>query len=332
MTTAGAPGSANPVSGAQHLLRAGDYEAVVASVGASLRVLRDIHGDLTVPYDSGEIRPAMRGTVLVPWPNRIADGRYAFDGAVHQLAVNEPQTNNAAHGLMAWQNFSTVSADDSSVTLAGVVEAQPGYPWRIRVEVTYQLDADGLRQRVLVLNEADSPAPVGIAGHPYLAAGPIVAGAVEDWFLELPADEVMQITPDRMLPLGTERVEVHAARFDFRDRRRIGATELNHAFGSLRRGADGLARVRVTDARGFGVELACDHSCRWIQAYTTDAAGADERRHAIAIEPMTCPPDAFNSTTDVVALEPGASYAAQWWITRIHGAGPDPMDTPTETS
>ena len=317
MTTQHLARTTTPISGSQHRLRAGGYEAVVASVGASLRVLRDDHGDLVVPYDVDVMRPAMRGALLAPWPNRTADGRYEFDGIVHQLPLSESELQNAAHGLVAWQDFTVVSKDESHVALTGTIEAQPGYPWRVRVEVSFDLDADGLRQRVVATNEASTPAPFGAGGHPYLLAGPAIPGAVDGWSLELPADQVMQVSPDRLLPVGVESVEEHGGILDFRERRLIGETVLNHAFGALRRDADGLTRVRVTDPRGLGVELACDNASRWIQVYTADAGDPEDRRHAVAVEPMTCPPDALNSKIDLIQLAPGATYSMEWRIGRI---------------
>ncbi|GAA1972212.1 aldose 1-epimerase family protein [Microbacterium pumilum] len=309
-------GTATPVSGIQHRLRAGGYEAIIASVGASLRVLRDAHGDLVVPYKADEMRPAMRGALLAPWPNRTANGRYEFGGAVHQLPLSEPERENAAHGLVAWNDFTVTAKNESRVTLVGMIEAQPGYPWRVRLETSFDLDADGLTQRVVATNEGTAPAPFGVGGHPYLAAGPAHAGAVDAWFLELPADRFIRVSRGRLLPVAIDSVAARDGMFDFRRRRLIGSTVLNHAFGDLHRDASNRTRVRVTDRQGFGVELETDASTRWIQVYTTDAACPEDRRQAVAVEPMSCPPDALNSKLDLITLEPAASSSTEWTIRR----------------
>lgn len=306
-----------PPSGVQHTLRAGGFVAVIASVGASLRMLRDGYGDLVVPFPAGRMRPAMSGALLAPWPNRTADGRYEFDGVAHQLPLSEPERGNAAHGLVAWLDFGVVRGSESDVTLAGTIEAQPGYPWRVRVEVSFELGAAGLRQRVVATNESREPAPFGMGAHPYLLAGAAAHGAIRDWSLELPADEVMLVSADRLLPTGIVPVADAAGQLDFRRRRVIGSTVLNYAFGALRRDADGFARVRVTDARGLGVEVALDRALPWAQVYTADDPAASVQRHAVAVEPMTCPPDALNSQRDLITVEPGAAFAAEWWIRRI---------------
>lgn len=155
-----------PLSGAGYDLIAGEYAASVAGVGASLRVLRHRGRDLVAPWEASGIRPAMSGAVLVPWPNRTADGRYRYAGRSHQLAIDEPATRTATHGLVHWQEFVAVERRPDRLVLAGRVNAQPGYPWRLHVEVSFTLTADGLRQQVSVVNESDEPAPVGIGGHP----------------------------------------------------------------------------------------------------------------------------------------------------------------------
>ncbi|WP_278255977.1 hypothetical protein [Nocardioides convexus] len=86
---------------------------------------------------------------------------------------------------------------------------------------------------------------------------------------------------------------------------------LNHALTDLDRDADGLATVRLR-ADGAGVDLWVDEHHRWLQVYTADDTATP--RVSVAVEPMTAPPDAFNSGDDLVVLEPGASFAATWGI------------------
>lgn len=309
--------STTPASGAQYPLRAGGYQAVIAGVGASLRVLRDGEGDLVVPFDADEPRPAMRGALLAPWPNRTADGRYRFGGVEHRLPVNEPATGNASHGLAADLVFEAVEHDAASVLLRATIPAQPGYPWRVRLDVRFALGPGGLEQRVIAVNESDAVAPFGVGGHPYLLAGPHATGAIDAWSLELRAERVLLIDDERMLPTGLVAVRERAERFDFRRPRVLGGTELNHAFTELERDDAGWARARLTAPGGLGVEIAWDAASPWAQLYTVDLPGAAEHRHALAIEPMSCPPDALNSGRDLVVLPPGASFETAWVIRRL---------------
>ena len=309
-----------PLSGVQHALRAGDYEAVIAGVGASLRSLTHRGRDLVVPFDADQVRPRHSGATLAPWPNRIVDGRYEFGGTVQQLALTEPARGHALHGLASWVEFLPVDKGASHVTLEAVVEAQKGYPWRVVVRTTFSLTSLGLTQSVTAVNESEDDAPWGTSAHPYLVAG---VGAVDEWTLELPASKVLQVSGDRMIPTGLEEVTVDPDRFDFRVARPIGAAQIDNAFTGLTSDGDGMVVARLTGTDGRGVEMAWDGTCPWVQVYTSDGPEGDPlNRRAVALEPMTCAPDAFNAATysydtGLVVLEPGGSAGAQWRIGAI---------------
>jgi aldose 1-epimerase len=329
------------LSGTQHSLRAGDYEAVIASVGASLRSLTYDGRDLTVPFDADQVRPSYRGATLVPWPNRIVDGRFSFAGVERQVPLTEPARSQALHGLGAWLDYEAIDKGPSHVTLTAAIVPQTGYPWRIVVETTFTLDASGLTQAVTATNESMDAAPWGTGPHPYLVAG---EGHVDDWTLDLPADEVLAVTPDRLSPIGLRAADADdPQRFDFREARRIGAVEIDHAYTALTRDADGLTTVRVTvptpsrvaadassgtsgrggPATGSGVEMVWDAACPWVQIHTSDkGVGKPGHRAGLAVEPMTCAPDAFNASTydydaGLIVLEPGESATASWRIAAI---------------
>ncbi|GAA1918012.1 aldose 1-epimerase family protein [Microbacterium aoyamense] len=309
-----------PLSGTQHALRSGDYEAVIASVGASLRSLTYQGRDLVVPFEADEVRPATRGAILVPWPNRVVDGKYSFEGRDFQLALTEPARSHALHGFGTWLDFEAVDKGPDHVTLAAVIQPQVSYPWRIVVTTTFALGPDGLTQTVTGRNDSLEPAPWGTGPHPYLVAG---EGRVDDWTLELPAGQVLAVTDDRLSPIDLEPVgQDDPARFDFRTARRIGAAEIDHAFTALHRDEDGFATVRVTDAAGQGVEMTWDASCPWVQIHTADKPVAADSRLGLAVEPMTCAPDAFNADrypydAGLIVLSAGESVEVGWRIAAI---------------
>ena len=126
-----------------------------------------------------------------------------------------------------------------------------------------------------------------------------------------------------MVPAGLEDVTVDAERFDFRTPRRIGVAQLDHAFTGLDGDGDDTVTARLTDAAGSGVEMAWDAACPWVQVYTSDGpAGDPTTRAAVAVEPMTCAPDAFNAAsypydTGLVVLAFGGTAIVQWWIVVI---------------
>ena len=303
--------------GAQFHLAAAGYAADVAAVGASLRRLTSRGRDLVLPVGAQQVRPAMSGALLAPWPNRVGEGRYDFGGRSHQLPVNEVELGNASHGLLAWTEFAGHQDGPDHVRLAATVEARPGYPWPLEVVVDLTLGGSGLHQEVTATNLGGSPAPFGVGAHPYLLAGTPAERAVDGWFLELSAERVL-VPDERRLPVG----EVAATGpLDFRARRPVGDVVLDRSFTTLRADADGLVRVRVTDAGHRGAELVLDRRCPWVHVYSADLSGGAAHRAALAVEPMTCPPDAFRSGRDLVRLAPGASTTAGWTIRAVGGGG-----------
>jgi aldose 1-epimerase len=297
-----------PLSGRQYEIEAGPYRAVIASIGGTLRSLTHEGRDLVVPFVADEVRPAFRGAVLAPWPNRVVDGRYSFGGIDHELPLTEPKRSHALHGLAAWLDFAEVTVAADAVSLATTIEAQIGYPYRLDLLVSYELDESGLHTTITATNTGPATAPFGTASHPYLVAGD---GLVDDWTLEVPASEVQLVTADRLIP--TDLVPV-TPELDFLSARRIGDTEVDHAYTGIDF-VDGSAEVRVTTEDGTGVAMSWDPSCPWVQIHTADRPDAPEiSRIGLAVEPMTCPPDAFNSGLHLIELESGATTTTGWAI------------------
>lgn len=309
-----------PASGTPVTLRSGAYEAHLATIGATLRALTHDGRHLVVPFAVDQMRPASRGRTLAPWVNRVIDGRYEFGGRSLQLPLTEPKRSNAIHGLVGWLDFEIVSTDADAATLAAEIVPQAGYPWWVRVEVTYRLDADGLTQTVVATNVGEDAAPYGAGSHPYLVAGP---APLDDWTFELAASQVLEVTDERLIPVGLTDVE-GSERFDWSIPHVLGAVELDHAYTGLSRTA-GVAVARVTDPSGVGVELTWGEDCPWVQVHTADLPGGPAQpgnRAGLAVEPMTSAPDAFNAgrypyDTGLIVLEPGASATASWRIAAI---------------
>ncbi|MBB5640605.1 aldose 1-epimerase [Cryobacterium roopkundense] len=268
-----------------------------------------------MPFDANQVRPFFRGAILAPWPNRVVGGRYTFGGVEQQLSITEPSRGHALHGLVSWLNFALVRQASDRLALEATVEAQPGYPHRVTLEVEFALDAGGLRTVVTAVNTGGNDAPFGVAPHPYLVAG---EGRVNDWTLEIPARRILTVTPDRLIPLHLRDVGAGGlAAFDFRAPRTIGDTFIDHAFTGLDRDEEGKSTVRLTTNAGSGVELSWGGECPWVQVHTADQLEPSTDRIGLAVEPMTCPPDAFNSGVNVNVLEPADSARASWTIRAI---------------
>jgi aldose 1-epimerase len=238
----------------------------------------------------------------------VVDSRYSFEGSDYQLDVTEPERGHALHGLVAWSRFELLEREESSVTLANSIVPRTGYPFELEVRVQYSLGDDGFTCTITATNQGRGPAPYGVGIHPYVLAG---EGPVDRWTLELPATKVMEVAGERMLPGAL--VEVGGGDFDFRGGRPLRALEVDHAFTGVVADPDGLARARVRAEDGSGVECMWDPAALpWVQVHTADVAPPETNRAGLALEPMSCPPDAFNSGTDLRVLQPGESCRDEW--------------------
>jgi len=308
------PSTRTPPTGAQHVLTRGEQTAVVTEMGATLRDYR-VGDRVLVDGFPEDARPdGGRGQVLAPWPNRVRGGRYTFDGSEQQLAVSEVATGNAIHGLVRWVGWAVAERDADRVSLTTTVWPQTGYPWLLRLAATYTLDDGGLTVEIAARNDGAGKAPYGVGQHPYLTAGVPADHTV----LTVPASRRL-LSDDRSVPVGVE--DVAGTPYDFRDGRVVGDLQLDDTFVGLEPGADGLVRVRLTEPRsGLGVELWADPATRCLQVFSGDTLPDPARRRAgLAVEPMSCPADAFNSRSDLVVLEPGETHLLRWGLRAIRG-------------
>lgn len=298
-------------------LLGGGYRAELSLRGGALRVLRHGCRELVTSWPEDGPIPYYSGTVLAPWPNRVVGAAYVFEGERYELPVNEPDRGHALHGLVADQSWTcaellTVEDDHGFVRLTRTIEPSPGYPFRISLEVRHALSVDGLTTTLTAQNIGKRAAPYGCGPHPWLLAGP----DVEEYELDLPADQVL-LTDELLAP--TSLTDVTGTPYDFRAPGSPGAehgqgpgtytavrdTAIDHAFTGLTEG-----RVGVRGPEG-GVQLTWDaERLPWVQVCTGTGLG----HRGLAVEPMTCPPDAFNSGADLIVLQPGDEHEAAWTI------------------
>jgi len=300
-----------PPSGDQHVLRHGDQTAVAVELGGGLRAYSVGDRRVLDGFSSDEPAEDGRGQVLVPWPNRIRDGSYEWDGERHHVPINEPDRHNAIHGLLRQTPWLLLDRAEHRVRLGATISAQPGYPFELAVAIEYELGPAGLAVRVTAENRAARHAPYGFGQHPYLTVG---TDRVDESVLVVPASVWLR-TDERGIPVTSEPVE--GTDHDFRKPRRIGAQQLDTAYTALIRGADGRAVVRLAAPEGDrGIDLWLARGLDYLQVFTGDTAKRPERRRrSLAVEPMTCAPNAFQTGDGVVALPPGGRHEARWGIT-----------------
>jgi aldose 1-epimerase len=297
-------------SGEQIEIALADQRAVVVEVGGGLRAYSAGGRELIDGYGADEMSASGRGQVLIPWPNRLEDGCYEFDGRRQQLALNEPEHRNAIHGLVRWANWTVAEREAHRAVMAHVLHPQPGYPFSLGLRIEYALTDGGLRVRTAATNLGSEPCPFGSGAHPYLTLG---TATIDSLMLRAPARTVLR-SDARGLPVGTQAVE--HTEYDFRTPRRIGATRLDHAFTDLERDAEGFARVELRDPdRGTQVSLWVDASYPYVMLFSGDTlADVGRRRRGLAVEPMTCPPNALRTGEALIRLAPGATFTGTWGI------------------
>ncbi|MER6119992.1 gluconokinase, GntK/IdnK-type [Streptomyces sp. NPDC001743] len=311
-----AGGEAAPVSptGEQWTLRWEGQTAVVVQLGAALRQYEVDGRALLDGFAADTPLTGGRGQLLVPWPNRIGDGRYRFAGADLQLPLTEPENGNAIHGLVRWVPWRLLDRSEESLRAGTVIRPQPGYPFSLDVTAEYRLGPAGLDVTISAANVGNGPAPYGVGQHPYLTLGTDV---VDTLVLTVPARERV-LTDDRGLPTGREPLEGSA--FDFRTARPIGATRLDTAFSLDRVDGDSDV-VRLAHPSGaHGLDVRLGEGVRYVQIYTGDTLAAAERRRGVAVEPMSCPPDAFRSGPGAEVLNRGDTHVLRWGLTAWQSA------------
>lgn len=294
-------------SGEQFELVSGEQRATIVEVGGGIRSYD--WGDRPVlhPYDLDAMCDGAHGAPLVPWPNRLADGHYRFDGVDHQIALTEPEKHNAIHGFLLWRSWHAVGRSQGRIVMATRLHPLQGYPFALDVRVEYALDDGGLTVRTTTTNIGDRTCPYGCGQHPYLSPG---TGLVDDCTLELAAATRVCTDEQRQLPTGTEPVD--GTPFDFRTGRKLGNQAVDFAFTDLTRDDDGRAWVRLTGPDGRTAELWVDATYPLVEIFTADDLAPDRRRRGLGTEPMTCPPNAFATGDRVLALEPGEAVTTAW--------------------
>ena len=282
-------------TGEQFTIAHGRYEATITEVGATLRSLRVDGDELLWTFGEDESPSACNGWQLAPWPNRIRDGRYTFDEVEYQLDISEVPRNTALHGLAQSVPSEVESQSDAAVTLRAIIYPTNGWAGVLEVSIQHCLDDDGLRVAVTAENVGGNRLPYGYGAHPYVAADLATAE------LHLPHAKEL-LVDERLLP---KSISVVTPEHDFREPHALDDTTFDSAFQG-----DGAWEASLT-TEGRTVTMWADDTLPWIQVFTTP------KRDAIAIEPMTCGPDAFNegpTHNGVIVLEPGESTTSVWGI------------------
>jgi aldose 1-epimerase len=296
-----------PPSGEQFEISHGEQRATIVEVGGGIREYEVGGRAVLDPYPIETICDGAHGAPLIPWPNRLADGRYSFGGVDYQVAQTEPTKRNAIHGFLRWRGWQAEEKAPERVVMGTTIHPLEGYPFALEVRVAYELAEAGLTVTTTATNVGEQACPFASGQHPYLSPG---SGLIDDCSLELDAQTRILTDAERQLPTGTEAVA--GTEFDFRVARQLGDQRLDFAFTDLARDGVGRAWVRLRAPDSTRAELWVDERYPIVELYTGDTLSESRRRRGIGTEPMTAPPNAFQTGEGVLRLEPGQVARSQW--------------------
>lgn len=293
-------------TGEQWNIASGLHEATIVSLGGGIRAYEVGGVPLLAGYPETALPPAAAGQILAPWPNRLEDGRYEYAARAFQLPVSEPERGTAIHGLARWLAWELVERRDDEVIVGCLLPPQPGYPWPLQFITRWSVSSDGLRASHSVTNVGGELCPFGLGAHPYLW---IPGTPTSRLVLQAPAAIVVH-TDERGLPSREEPVSGRP--LDFLSPRPIGEITLDHTFTRMLHGADGTARTRLATQDGArGIELWQDTAFGWLQLYNGPGP-TGEPGDTLAVEPMTCPPNALRTGDSLIELTPGQTWTGSW--------------------
>ena len=304
--------ASNPSGTQIELLHAGQ-RAIIVEISGGVRTYEVKGRALLDGYGPDEMCTGARGQLLVPWPNRLRDGRYEFDGTAYQVPLTEPAKRNAIHGFLRWESWAVADRGDDWVRLEHALRPREGYPFSLRLGVEYRLSETGLTATFTATNDGDRSCPYGLGAHPYLR---VDAETINGCWLEAPGGQYL-VEDDQAIPVGV--ADVDGSAYDFRARRQILQTKLDTTFVVSRREADGRAWVRLwPDGGATGVGLWMDDTYPYYMLFTGDSLPeASQRRRSLGVEPMTCAPNAFASGEGLIVLAPGDATASRWGIAQV---------------
>lgn len=291
----------------------GRVTAVITRIGGTIRSLT-VDGDpLVEEFPEHGFPEHCEGQILIPWPNRIRDGKWEHDGRLHQLPINEPERGNALHGLVKDEPHTLIRQTESALTLLARIKPSEGYPFSLEVETTYSVSSRGLTVVHALTNTSERAAPAAIGAHPYIRVGAV---PVQDLSLTVNAAAYV-VVDERLNPIGS--ASASETMFDLTVGPKVGWLNLDTAFLDLRPSPDGTYRHTLEAPNGDAVEVWGDPNYKYAQVYTTNNYPRGGQRTAVAVEPMTALPDAFNSGTGLRWLDPGKTWRSSWGISHRFG-------------
>ena len=291
--------------------QSGNSFTIIPALGANLCKLQLHNGKKSLSVIEGVVEvapddnPKYKSAFLLPFPNRVKQGQYVFDGKQYQLQVNETALNNALHGFICDRKFEVTSENltESSATVVlknnypGDNEGYP-FPFETVIEITLS-DQEGLTIAMEATNAHTEKIPIGMGWHPYFSFG----HDADDMLMSIPKC-VEIVTDEFCIPTGEKRL------FEkFTDLQQMGDSNFDHCF-EIDSQSGRVETVIKSLEKDFALHVwqeAGPGKFPYLQIYTPP------QRQSIAIEPMTCCIDAFNNHLGLAVLRTRRKVAWGIW-------------------
>lgn len=230
--------------------------------------------------------PMYKNCFLLPFPNRVNKGMYTFEGTTYQLPINEPARGHALHGLLFQYPFSYKETKENETNTTALFSVEipkdtfAGYPYAFSISLQFVLEEKKLTISATVTNNDNRNLPYGVGWHPYLT----LHKKIDECDLDLPSTTELEAN-DVLIPTEKQKT-------------------INPISGNL---GDKTFDTCFTNLSGYqtrfgNIILFQDSSMDFLQVYTPEA------RDSIAIEPMSCAPNAFNNGFGLLSVKPSESF------------------------
>jgi aldose 1-epimerase len=282
--------------------RSGEFLSVIPAYGGNINELslyknNRLHpliaGDSNTEQLSGKRNNAYRGAKLSPFPNRIKEGAYVFNGTRYALPKND--NIHALHGLI-WNVPFTIKEQNVTEHTAQLIlfkhyqKADPGFPFDYTIEIEYTLEDRQFSCQTNITNNSPMAIPIGDGWHPYLSTG----SPIDELKLQLPSAKKIE-TNDSLIPTGR-----YIRDTTFESATHIHNTLLDDCF-ELEPIERIVETLLIDEHKQLTLVLwqkVSSHGYNFVHVYTPPD------RQSIAIEPTSCAPDAFNNKNGLMVLDP----------------------------
>lgn len=245
-------------------------------------------------YDQVEGQAFMKSSVLFPFPNRLENGTYRYEGREYNFPVDDKFQGNAIHGFVRNESFKVLESEANdaggSVKVAYYYSGERNYyPFAFGLMVTYIYTAERLDVKFDIENRGNGHMPIGFGWHPYLT---INKRPLDTLKMKLPFVSQVELNEEN-LPTGNV-----GDFMDYEEPNDVGDREFDDCYKLIMQ--DNSILYSPEDQIGLAMEASKE--CLFLQVYTPP------ERKSIAVEPMNCNINAFNNQEGLMDLERGSFY------------------------